>query len=197
MQALLIRHAPHGQVDRVLCGRMPGIRLDEAGRAKASELADACRSRFDIAEIRTSPLDRARETAAILAQAYRITPVEDDRLTELDCGAWTGRRFDDLDEEPAWRFWNEHRSQARPPGGETMAEAARRMRAALESVCLEGDERVVAFVGHAEPIRAVLLEAGGSSFDRWASIDVPTASMHRLTVEAGQPPRLAGAEIAA
>ena len=35
----LVRHAAHELVDRVLCGRMPGVNLGEEGRAQAHRVA--------------------------------------------------------------------------------------------------------------------------------------------------------------
>jgi len=182
--ALLIRHAPHGRVHDQLCGRLPGISLDAEGRAAAERLARRCRALVTLDAIYVSPIERALETAQILGCEAGLLPVTDTRLTELDCGTWTGRSFRELATDPAWRTWNERRASARTPAGEGMADLLSRMGACLADVGRRHPLGTVAFVSHAEPIRAVLLATDGRSADDWASIDVPTASIHALRVDA-------------
>src|SRR5450755_2400036 len=77
----LVRHGevenPHG----VLYGRIPGYHLSEEGRMMAKAVADYLGSR-DVTVLRTSPLDRARETAEPIAAQLGLQPVIDDRLIE-------------------------------------------------------------------------------------------------------------------
>src|SRR5215203_6843088 len=118
----LVRHAAHDRVDRVLCGRMPGVGLGEAGRRQAEALA----RRFADAAVDavwTSPLDRARETAEPIAGRLGLPVRTSDGLAEIDFGAWTGLPFDALRDDPRWRRWNEARGSERPPPGESMGES--------------------------------------------------------------------------
>ena len=41
----------------------------------------------------------------------------DEDLNELDLGAWSGRRFDELQGDDAWAHWNRLRQHSRPPPG--------------------------------------------------------------------------------
>jgi broad specificity phosphatase PhoE len=74
----------HGQVENptgVIYGRLPGYHLSERGllqaQAAAQRLADA-----DIGGVWASPLERAQETAAIIATPHRLDVITDARLTE-------------------------------------------------------------------------------------------------------------------
>ena len=49
----------------------------------------------------SSPLLRAREAAEALAKARNLALRIDEDLTELDLGAWEGRRKSELEAEPA------------------------------------------------------------------------------------------------
>ena len=121
---LLIRHAAHGHLGSILSGRTAGIPLTEAGvaqaRALAVRLADAAP---DI--VQASPVQRAQETAAAIASTCKRSVETVAALDEIDFGEWTGRAFDDLAGGDAWDAWNSRRSEATPPGGESMAAAQR------------------------------------------------------------------------
>ena len=130
----LVRHAAHELVDRVLCGRMPGVRLGEEGRAQARRLADRL-SRERVAAIHTSPLERARETAAPIAETFKLTPEMCETINEIDVGEWAGREFAMLGDDPRWAAWNSARGVTRAPGGETMLDVQARVIGHLEGGC--------------------------------------------------------------
>ncbi|CAA9309769.1 MAG: hypothetical protein AVDCRST_MAG90-362, partial [uncultured Microvirga sp.] len=93
---ILVRHASHDRVGSVLCGRMPGVTLGEEGRREANVLADRFRNEA-IAAVITSPLERARETAEVIADRIGVPVTVDEALNEIDFGDWTGQSFDALD----------------------------------------------------------------------------------------------------
>ena len=109
----LVRHGSHGLLDHVLCGRMEGVCLSDQGAAEARLIAPLL---GPVQALYASPIQRTRETAEPLAQALGLEPRIDDDLQELDFGAWTGKRFDELHGDPAWDRWNARRSLNRPPG---------------------------------------------------------------------------------
>ena len=170
---LLIRHAAHLDLDRRLSGRLPGVALSDAGRAQAAALGRVLAGR-GIERVECSPLDRTRDTAGAIAGTCALpppTPVE--ALIEIDMGAWTGRAFDSLRDDPAWRAWNEQRGRARIPDGETMAEAQARIVGHLRT--LPGG--TVAIVTHADMIRAAVAQVLGLSLDRVLNFDIDPASV--------------------
>jgi broad specificity phosphatase PhoE len=152
---LLLRHAAHGLVDRVLCGRMPGVRLGEPGRRQAAALAGRMAPERPVA-VYASPQMRARETADVIAARCGLAVQPCDALEEIDFGAWTGRSFEALADDPHWQRWNGARAAERPPGGESMAEAQRRAMRWAEGLPARHAGATVAAVSHADVIKAVL-----------------------------------------
>lgn len=173
----LVRHAAHDDVGAYLAGRTPGIRLGAAGREQAERLGRRlARERFSA--ILASPRERTQETAAAIADATGIGPVETvDALDEVDFGPWAGRRFDELDADPAWRRWNAMRSLARAPGGETMLEVQGRMIGVLEAIQDRFAEDRVLLVSHSDPIKTLVMHVLGLPLDAWPRFEISPASM--------------------
>jgi broad specificity phosphatase PhoE len=150
---LLIRH---GATAWNASGRLQGradIGLSAAGRAEV----EGWRLPAAFAQARwlTSPLRRARETAALLTG--RPVVVEP-RLIEMDWGAWQGLRAAELD--PAKLAANEALGlDFRPPGGESPREVAARVRALVAE--LAADPGPVVAISHKGVIRAALALATG------------------------------------
>lgn len=181
---LLVRHAPHGLPPDLLAGRTPGVPLSPEGRAAAERLA-ARLAHEGIEAIATSPRERAVETAGIIAAATGLAATTDDRLDEIDFGAWTGLSFGTLANDPRWRAWNDTRGLVAAPGGETMvAVQARMLAAALDLVEEHRGGRVV-LVGHGDPIRALLCHVLAIPLDFIQRIAVDTASVSRVAFGPG------------
>lgn len=176
---LLVRHAPHDLQDRVLVGRTPGIALSKKGREDALGLRRRLQA-FGFTRLQSSPRKRALETAAIIAGGSGMEVEIYPALDEVDFGAWTGRAFSDLADEPSWAMWNKERWRARPPWGESMAEAQARVVTHLQLLHDAYPKGRFAIVTHAEIIRAAVLYAMSLPLDRWWSIEVPPASITRL-----------------
>ncbi|MDZ5663227.1 histidine phosphatase family protein [Nocardioides sp. zg-1308] len=77
----LLRHGEVHNPGGVLYGRLDGFHLSDLGRQMAHRIAEAVGHR-DIVHMRTSPLERARETGAPLAEARGLTPTVDPRVIE-------------------------------------------------------------------------------------------------------------------
>jgi broad specificity phosphatase PhoE len=151
----LVRHAAHDRVDRVLCGRMPGVTLGPEGRAQAERLAERF-SRERIAAIVSSPLERARETAETIAERLGLELRISDDLDEIDFGHWTGLSFEALAPDPRWAWWNRERNAATAPGGESMGAAQARILREVERVRDEFPDAGVILVSHCDVIKAAL-----------------------------------------
>jgi broad specificity phosphatase PhoE len=177
---ILVRHAAHIHLNVILSGRTPGVPLSEAGRAQAARLAARLTAR-GVDAVQASPLDRARKTAAAIAAAAELSVEVTDGLQEIDFGEWTGCRFDELTGDPAWETWNARRGTARPPGGESMAEAQARIVAHLDATARAHDGAMVVLVSHADMIRAAVAHALGLELDNLLRFDIDPASATTLT----------------
>lgn len=98
-QLTLVVFMRHGQaannVERVLAGRSPGVPLTEEGRRQAAAAAELL-SDMRISRVLASPIERAAQTAEIVAGRIGAQAETDDRLVELDMGKYTGMRYDDI-----------------------------------------------------------------------------------------------------
>jgi broad specificity phosphatase PhoE len=157
---VLVRHGRTAwNRDHRLVGRTD-VDLDDVGRDQARRCA---RQLGAVRELRTSPLRRARETAALLE--VRSDPVVDEAFIELDYGAYEGRTLDEVD--PG--FWRQvHDEPATQwPGGESLADVQRRVDAACEALFAAPGEGAradgdVVVVSHVSPIKAAVAWALGA-----------------------------------
>lgn len=182
---VLVRHASHGLLGRVLAGRMPGVALSDAGRAEADCLAQVLAGE-PVRAVWTSPVQRAVETARPIAARHGLVPIAEPGLEEVDFGDWTGQPFEALP-GAAWQAWNRDRAMATPPGGETMlavqARAVATMHRAGES---EGaGEGVVVLVSHQDVIKAMLAFVLGMPLDLLHRFDVAPASRSIVRIGPG------------
>jgi probable phosphoglycerate mutase len=115
--------------------------------------------------IYTSPLERAIETADIVADSFNLSPIAREQLGELRFGEWEGKTFDELDRDPLWREFNRSRSTVRPPGGELMIEAQTRMVREMTTLVGRHPDETVGIVSHLDPLRAFIAHCLGISLD--------------------------------
>lgn len=147
----------HGETapnrDGLVLGRAdPG--LTEEGNRQAACLAEHFRG-APIASILTSPLGRARETAAAIGAAAGLEPGVDERLIELDWGAWEGRPAAAI----ASAEFEALKAEDAAPEGEPLGSVGRRVAA----FCQEhlSDPGLVVAVSHVSPIKAAATWALG------------------------------------
>ncbi len=179
----LVRHGANDSLAaHRLAGRAPGTLLNGEGRAQAAALAASLAS-VPFAAVLSSPLERCRETAEILAAPHGLTVETRDGLLELDFGEWTGKATDEIRGDPLWERFNRFRAGTGAPGGETLAEAtARVLRVALDA--RDGwPEGHVALVGHGDPLRGLLLHLLGMPDEGVFRIEL--APCGRAVVELG------------
>jgi broad specificity phosphatase PhoE len=147
----LVRHGEVHNPDHVLYGRLPGFQLSEAGRLMAKAAADYL-ARRDVTVLRSSPLERAIQTAEPIAAELGLEIEADDRLIE-PWNYFEGMHFgvgDGALRQP--RHWLQLRNPFRPSWGEPYGEIAARMLAAATDAAgaAEGHEAVC--VSHQLPI---------------------------------------------
>jgi broad specificity phosphatase PhoE len=147
----LLRHGEVHNPTGVLYGRLPGYHLSELGLKMAERVADVLADR-DVAAVRSSPLERALETAEPVAQRFGLAVDVDERLIEA-ASHFEGLLFgvgDGVLRHP--RHWWALRNPFRPSWGEPYSDVANRMLAALAVArdCAPGREIVC--VSHQLPI---------------------------------------------
>jgi broad specificity phosphatase PhoE len=150
----LVRHGQSAANARgVMCGRSDPP-LTDTGRRQARALATGLPRPT---RLLSSPLVRARETAALLGTDV---PVElDARWTEMDYGALDGQPMTALDGD-AWRTWQADPDHV-PAGGESLAAVRARVAAACTELADEAARGEVVVVSHVSPIKAAISWALG------------------------------------
>jgi probable phosphomutase (TIGR03848 family) len=177
----LIRHATCSPVGKSIAGWTPGVHLDEQGRMQATRLAERFAG-VKVHAIYSSPLERARETAAPMAEVLGLPVTTLEGVGEVRFGEWTGHTLDALSSRPDWHRWNRFRSVATPPGGELMLEVQARAVRALEELRASHRNGAVAVVSHADVIRAVIAHALGTPLDHLLRMEVSPASVSALRI---------------
>ncbi|MFL6796493.1 MAG: histidine phosphatase family protein [Xanthobacteraceae bacterium] len=180
----LVRHGAHKLLDLVLTGRMPGVELDDHGRAQAREAAEHLAGER-ISLVQSSPQPRTRDTAAVIAERANVALEIAAGIDEIDMGDWTGRSFASLREDPDWRRWNEARGSSRPPHGESMHELQQRILAHLEHTAKAHPDGRIAIVSHAEVIRAALLHVLKIDVNEFWRVEVAPGSISTVVMRAG------------
>jgi alpha-ribazole phosphatase len=176
---VLVRHGEsEANVARLLLGRTDSP-LSEHGVRQAEALA---RVLAPSPRVVSSPLERARLTAAAVARGSEVEI--DERWVEVDYGEYEGQPLDAVPAE-VWRRWRSDR-HFRPPGGETLAELALRVRAACDELFAEpgrgarSEDTDVVVVSHVSPIKAAVAWALRSAEPLDWRLHVSTGSVTRI-----------------
>lgn len=173
---LLVRHASCDHVGRRLVGRQAGITLNEAGRRQTDALAQRL-AREPVTAVYSSPLERAMETAAPIADAHGLRPNPDDAFAELHYGDWTGRPVAELHADDTWRSFNALRSLTRIPGGELVLETQLRAVSALLHLRERHVDETIVVVSHGDVIRSALCYLLGMPIDHLLRLRIEPASV--------------------
>ncbi|MGW0081564.1 bifunctional RNase H/acid phosphatase [Streptomyces sp. NPDC003393] len=153
--------------------------LSAVGREQAEKAAVALARRGTIQAVVSSPLARARETAAVVAAGLGLDVTVDDGLRETDFGAWEGLTFaevrerhpDDLD------AWLASADAAPTGGGESFAATATRIAATRDKLVAAHAGRTVLLVTHVTPIKTFVRLALGAPPQSLFRMELSAASL--------------------
>lgn len=182
MTVILLRHGRStSNTAHTLAGRSEGVELDDKGREQATAVCERIGD-LPVRAIVRSPLLRCERTVAPLSAKLGVEPIVDERLTEVDYGAWTGRKISELVKEPLWAVVQQQPSAAVFPEGEGLAAVQARAVVAVR----EHDRRLAEEHGkdalwvactHGDVIKAILADALGTHLDTFQRITADPASM--------------------
>jgi probable phosphoglycerate mutase len=186
---LLIRHGEN-EYTRTgkLAGWLPHVHLNEHGQKQAEALARRL-GKAPLIALYSSPLERARETAAPLAKAKGLRVKIVDDLGEVRYGAWTGHSLKQLARTKLWRVVQQQPSQMEFPGGETLRAVQARAVEAVERIARDHARArgLVACVSHGDVIKLIAAHYLGVPLDLFQRLVVSTASITTLRLGPGQP----------
>lgn len=180
----------HGQTvsnrERVLQGPRLDSPLSEAGKEQARRVGQALAA-AGIEALYTSPLRRARDTAAAVADvrargrlAVQVVP----ELYEMDYGRFVGRTYEDVQAEmdqvlDAWRLGFVDQSF---PGGESALLAQHRIRPFAQRLRGQAEAESVAVVAHGRINRVLLATLTGAGLQRLEEFPQANAAITELEV---------------
>ncbi len=193
LRIFLLRHAETAwNRERRHQGRID-VALSETGRIQAEAAARELKEQ-SIKAIYSSPLQRARDTAALIAAPHGLEVETDEAFQELSFGRWEGLTIDEARtrDTELYTTWLETPHLVSPPGGETLDQARDRVLEGLMRLRVAHDDETVCLVTHGIPVRILILEALGLGLDRiWSLHAAPTgiseveflpdwAALHRM-----------------
>ncbi|MFN2593762.1 MAG: histidine phosphatase family protein [Actinomycetota bacterium] len=178
----LVRHGEVANPMGVIYGRLPGYNLSERGQEQARQASKRL-EHADIGAVWASPLERAQETAEIIAAPHRTSITTDERLVEsattLEGAGRTLRQF-----ITSPRLWWSLRNPWRPSWGETFSEIRVRMVAAIRDAIASSDGRDVVLVSHQTPVQVARLGVAERKIPPWlAFAPCETGSVTTLLID--------------
>lgn len=182
----LVRHGHVENPERRVYGRLPGWSLSAEGRRQAADVAGHLRGR-PIVHVYASPLERATETAAAIAEACGVPVSTDDALLEAALGMrWEGLSWSEVRttrhaELDAYL----HRPHEVDFAEETFAELGDRMVDAIRRIVARHAGREVVVVSHGDPIKAAVCHLTGIAIADMHSLRVTTGGLVALEIDGG------------
>lgn len=176
-----VRHGLVENPDNVIYARLPGFGLSTEGEAAAKRLAEKLAS-SDVVAVYASPLQRAQETAALLAAPHGVDILTDERLMEWTFWSrWQGKPWLTVREEAPEVFL----AYADDPGSlcpeDPLTAVGERMLGWAAEVSLRHPEGVVIGVSHEAPLVSALLMGSGQDVSRFSATNVGHLRSVRLS----------------
>jgi len=175
MQRTRIYLVRHGQVEGHEEKRYNGqvnVSLTQLGREQSDRVCDYLVN-ISLGAVYSSDLDRSRYCAELIAAAHNLTASTHESLRELNIGDWEGRTWAELQEAYPEDWQERHRDLVnfQVPGGESLQDAADRIRPTIQEIIENHPDSDVALVAHGGANRIILLDAIGAPLERAFSIE--------------------------
>jgi len=181
LRLLLVRHAETAwNRERRYQGRTD-TPLSEAGLVQAEQAGRAIAG-SGLKAVYSSPLRRARETAAAIARPHGLDVRLAEAFGEIHFGRWEGLTLEEARAlDPAfYDKWLSAPDALVPPGGEALSAMRARALAGLEAMRAEHADATICLVTHAMVARVLILEALGLPLDRMWSVAVGATGISEL-----------------
>ena len=180
-ELLFIRH---GETDWNRQQRFQGqidVPLNATGQAQAARVAARLATdRHDA--LFSSDLQRARETAAPLAAAWRLAPLALAGFREQNFGVLEGLDVPTIKARhpELWLRWLEHRADYALPGGESLRQFHDRVLAAVRELAAARSGMRLAVVTHGGVLDMLWRSAYGLPLDGLRACEIPNTGLNRL-----------------
>ena len=155
---IFLRHAQaENNTKRILAGRTEGVPLTKTGIEQAEQIAKYL-APIDISAIYSSPIERAKHTAEIVAKNSSLDVVLDERLTEINMGKFTRMNYDDMFAKYGNIFlkFYENDPVISEHEVETFPNVQKRVLDLVDHVLKKHNNENVILVTHMDPIKSML-----------------------------------------
>ncbi len=190
----LVRHcATEASTDGRYCGHLD-LTLTREGHAQAQVLAAFLVERRPTS-LFVSPLQRAKQTAAPLADVSGLPVEQLDDMAELDFGAWDGLTEEEMRKDDAERLerWRANPEDVAPPRGETIRDVAQRACRALDHIQHKDPSGVSVAFAHKTFNRVLVSMLEDLPLQNYRrSVPQPVGSINIIDWRAGEQPRIRG-----
>ena len=161
-----------------MAGRTPGVPLTDKGVDQAERIGKFIKP-FNISAIYSSPIERAENTASIVAKHNSIDYKTDERLIELDMGKFTGMPYDEIFEKHGNVFlkFYDGELEIAHNGVETFAQVKNRVLSMIDHVQKEHDDENVLLVTHMDPIKAMISSIMNANANAMFELIIENASL--------------------
>lgn len=185
VRLLLIRH---GATAWTAAGRFQGqtdVPLSPHGQQQVAALAQRLRGET-LQRLYASDLQRAWETAEVIAVPHRLSLHAEPRLREIAFGRWEGFTYATLQQQESERVarWERDPLHVAPPGGETLRQLAERVQAVYTELVHLAEDITIGLVAHAGPLQVLLCLALGLPAHAYWQFAMAPASLSELAVYA-------------
>jgi alpha-ribazole phosphatase len=183
LRLLLVRH---GETAWNAAGRFQGqtdLPLSSAGLSQAKALGRVLATER-VHALYSSDLQRAWETACMIAASLRLAVQPEPRLREMAFGRWEGLTFAEIEQRDphALAAWQADPEHVAPPGGETLLHLTDRVTTAFHHLVSHCQEQTVVLVAHGGPLRILLCLALGLVSRSYWQFAITPGSLSELQV---------------
>jgi broad specificity phosphatase PhoE len=188
---LLVRHGQSTyNVEGRLPGQLPGIPLTDEGRRQAHRAAIAL-SALPLSAIISSPLERAAETAEIIARGWGLAVRTDPRLMDTNVERWAGQKIDEVAKtDPEWKRYVANPDEP-PEGAESFSSVqARAVAVAREALADPNNGDYIVLVAHGDVVKLILAQYMNTPIPAVPYLAIGNASISGMAFTGDSPPQI-------
>ncbi|MTI82805.1 MAG: alpha-ribazole phosphatase [Firmicutes bacterium] len=161
----------HGETEWNATMRFQGqtdVELSKQGKKQACALAERLQ-KVEFGGIYSSNLNRAYETASIIAAHHNLKVEQERGFGEINFGAWEGLTYKEIQQKysrSAARWWQDPLA-TRVPGGESLGDVVDRSMATLLKTCKIHADQTVLIVTHGGVVKSIISSVLGMDLNQY------------------------------
>ena len=152
MKLWLVRHAKKKKKKGLCYGKLDVSADQYLTEVASDKLITACSESSGVKVLLTSPRQRTKQLANLLAERLNLDLSEEERLAEMDFGKWEGHLWDDVPKS-AIDLWTEDFNNHAFGGGESTGQLLERVWQLMKNLTSRDEDQI--WVTHAGVIKAV------------------------------------------